>query len=633
MKITWMIGGAQGMGVDTSATLFGNAVASAGYYLYGNREYYSNIKGRHSYFNVTISDKRIHSISQYVDILATFDAETVFQHFMEVKKVIIYNKGLENVKLSTVQSMEPELIDYHAKILQQEGYGETIGDVVKSLETKGVKAIPVNYDEILKKLATELKVPLSVVERARNMIAVGASFKLLGLKSDYLFNSIKKTFKQELFSKMNILASQYGMDLTQPMYNLSDLSQNIQGKKRVQLDGNTSVAIGKIYGGLRFQSYYPITPASDESVFIEAHEEVFVQDPETGEKYKQTIVVVQSEDELAAINMASGAALTGARVATATSGPGFSLMAEGIGWAGMNEVPVVITYYIRGGPSTGQPTRTAQGDLLFAMNVSHGEFPRIVIASGDHADAFQDAVWAMNLAEKYQTPVIHLVDKALANSYSIFDVNDLGLKELVIDRGKLVLAPSPDYKRFAMIPDGVSPRAPLGTVRMFYTGDEHNEEGHIREAPFIREEMFEKRMKKLETIDKEVPEEQRIRIYGDLDSNAIIVTWGSVKGAIIDAIDELAEEGIKVGMIQVKMFNPYPVNLMSKLLKGKEKIIDIESNYLGQAGEVLKWKTGISPTNYILKWNGRPVMRDEVKDAIKLVLEKNEKRVVLHGGA
>lgn len=117
--------------------------------------------------------------------------------------------------------------------------------------------------------------------------------------------------------------------------------------------------------------------------------------------------------------MASGAALTGVRAATATSGPGFSLMAEGIGWAGMNEVPVVVTYYIRGGPSTGQPTRTSQADLMFALNVSHGEFPRIVIASGDHVEAFQDAIWALNLAQKYQTPVIHLVDKALANSYSI----------------------------------------------------------------------------------------------------------------------------------------------------------------------------------------------------------------------
>ncbi|MCY0859533.1 MAG: 2-oxoacid:ferredoxin oxidoreductase subunit alpha [Sulfolobaceae archaeon] len=633
MKITWMIGGAQGTGVDTSATLFGNAVAAAGYYLYGNREYYSNIKGRHSYFNVTISDRRVHSISQHVDILASFDAETVFQHFTEVKSILIYNKELENIKISTIQSMEPELVEYYTKLLNEQGFGETIGDVVKSLQAKGIKVIPVNYDEVLKKIAGDLKVPLSVVERARNMIAVGVSFKLLGLKSDYLFNSIRKTFKNELFAKMNILASQYGMDLVQPIYNLQDLEANIKGKKRIQVDGNTSVAMGKIYGGLRFQSYYPITPASDESVFIEAHEEVFVQDPETGEKYKQTIVVVQAEDELAAINMASGAALTGVRAATATSGPGFSLMTEGIGWAGMNEVPVVITYYIRGGPATGQPTRTSQADLLFAMNVSHGEFPRIVIASGDHVEAFQDSVWALNLAEKYQTPVIHLVDKALANSYSIFDVDELGLKDLVIDRGKLVLTPPPDYKRFAITPDGVSPRAPLGTVRMFYTGDEHNEEGHIREASFIRETMYEKRIKKLETVDREVPEEQRIRTYGDLDSKNIIITWGSPKGVIMDVIDELAEEGIKLGMIQVKMFNPYPVKMMTKLLSGKERIIDVESNYFGQAGEVLKWKTGISPTNYILKWNGRPVMRDELKDAIKLILEKDEKRVVLHGGA
>lgn len=204
------------------------------------------------------------------------------------------------------------------------------------------------------------------------------------------------------------------------------------------------------------------------------------------------MVVVQSEDELAAINMAIGASLTGVRAATATSGPGFSLMAEGIGWAGMNEAAVVITYYIRGGPSTGQPTRSSQADLLFALNVGHGEFPRIVIASGDHVEAFRDAVWAFNLAERYQTPVIHLVDKGLANAYSIFDEDELDLNSLKIERGKLVCCPAEGYKRFEITKDGISPRVPLGEALMMYSGDEHDEEGHIREESENRIRMYEK---------------------------------------------------------------------------------------------------------------------------------------------
>ncbi len=631
MRISWMIGGAQGSGVDTSANIFGNAVAANGYYIYGNREYYSNIKGRHSYFNLTISDKPPRSIAQQVEILTTFDAETIFQHFTEVKDVLIYNTEVENTKVEQVQSMEPEIAEEVTKILKEKGYGTTVKDVISYLQKeKGVKVIPINYMEILKKIADQAKVPLSVADRAKNTIAIAASYKLLGLKEQYLINSINRTFRQEVFSKINTIAAQLVMQNIQPMYNLPELPNS---DDKINLDGNTAVAIGKIYGGLRFQSYYPITPASDESVFIEAHQNVFTIDPKTGEKRKSTIVVVQAEDELAAINMASSAALTGVRAATATSGPGFSLMAEGIGWAGMNEVPVVVTYYIRGGPSTGQPTRTSQADLMFALNVSHGEFPRIVIASGDHVEAFQDAIWALNLAQKYQTPVIHLVDKALANSYSIIPKSFLGMENIRIEKGKIVINANNDYKRFEFTDDGISPFAPLGTARMHYTGDEHDEYGFIAEAAGNREKMYEKRIKKLFTADKEIPEEDRVKIYGNTSSNIAILTWGSPKGAILDAMEELESESIKPMLVQIRMFNPFPKNLMKKLLGDKEIIIDVEGNYFGQAGQVLKLNTGIEPTNYILKWNGRPMMRDEVKEGIKAVIQKGEKRVILHGGA
>ena len=548
-----------------------------------------------------------------------------------MKDVLIYNTEVENTKVEQVQSMEPEIAEEVTKILKEKGYGTTVKDVISYLQKeKGVKVIPINYMEILKKVADQAKVPLSVADRAKNTIAIAASYKLLGLKEQYLINSINRTFRQEVFSKINTIAAQLVMQNIQPMYNLPELPNS---DDKINLDGNTAVAIGKIYGGLRFQSYYPITPASDESVFIEAHQNVFTIDPKTGEKRKSTIVVVQAEDELAAINMASGAALTGVRAATATSGPGFSLMAEGIGWAGMNEAPVVVTYYIRGGPSTGQPTRTSQADLMFALNVSHGEFPRIVIASGDHVEAFQDAIWALNLAQKYQTPVIHLVDKALANSYSIIPKSFLGMENIRIEKGKIVINANNDYKRFEFTDDGISPFAPLGTARMHYTGDEHDEYGFIAEAAGNREKMYEKRIKKLFTADKEIPEEDRVKIYGNTSSNIAILTWGSPKGAILDAMEELESESIKPMLVQIRMFNPFPKNLMKKLLGDKEIIIDVEGNYFGQAGQVLKLNTGIEPTNYILKWNGRPMMRDEVKEGIKAVIQKGEKRVILHGGA
>jgi Pyruvate:ferredoxin oxidoreductase and related 2-oxoacid:ferredoxin oxidoreductases, gamma subunit len=199
MILTWMIGGAQGSGVDTAANLFGNTLGKAGYYLFGNREYYSNIKGRHSYFNLTISDKPKHSLSEKVDILTTFDAETVFQHFHEVKGHLIYNKGLENTKIDTVQSIEPELVEEISRRLGS--YGNTISAAVKFAAEKGVQVIPIDYDQIARDVASQLKVALSVVERVKNIAAVAASYGLLGLKEEYLMQSISRSFRNELYSR------------------------------------------------------------------------------------------------------------------------------------------------------------------------------------------------------------------------------------------------------------------------------------------------------------------------------------------------------------------------------------------------------------------------------------------------
>ncbi|BFH72700.1 2-oxoacid:ferredoxin oxidoreductase subunit alpha [Sulfurisphaera javensis] len=625
MRLSWVIGGAQGTGIDTAANIFGNAVAGAGYYIFGNREYYSNIKGRHSYFSLTISDKRVRSNTQKIDILVSFDAETIFQHFLDVNGILIYNKAVEGTKIDTVQSMEPEIAERITNFLIKNNYEPTVKGALDYVKSKNVALIPVNYDEIAKKVADELKIPLSVAERVKNIVGITISYKLLGLDIKYLIDAINDTFKQDLYRKMNEIAVKDSYDLVNSKFNLKPLPK----EKRYWLDGNTAVAIGKIYGGVRFQSYYPITPASDESVYIEAHQDVLMEDPLTGDKKKGTIVVVQAEDELAAINMAIGAALTGVRAATATSGPGFSLMVEGLGWAGMNEVPVVITYYIRGGPSTGLPTRTSQSDLIFPMFAGHGEFPKIVIASGDHAEAFKDAIWALNLAEKYQTPVIHLIEKTLANSYSTVTEKELELDKLKAERGKIVESADTTYKRFKITEDGVSPRAPLGKAVMYYTGDEHNEVGHISEDVLNRTLMYEKRMKKLELADKEIPEEERVKIYGDPNAKYLVITWGSPTSVLKDILEE---SNIDFILLQLRMFSPFPKNLISKLIEGKEKVITVEGNYMAQTAMVIKMYTGKDVSSSILKWNGRPFLMDELEEALLKVIKDGEKRVVVNGG-
>jgi 2-oxoglutarate/2-oxoacid ferredoxin oxidoreductase subunit alpha len=339
--------------------------------------------------------------------------------------------------------------------------------------------------------------------------------------------------------------------------------------------------------------------------------------------------------------MASGAVLTGVRASTSTSGPGFSLMAEGLGWAGMNEVPVVITYYQRGAPATGLPTRHGQDDLRFAIHAAHGEFPRIVLTSGDIQEAFYDAALAFNYAERFQMPVIHLLDKALANSSNTY--TSFNTSGIMIQRGQL-LAPDDlqklvrdqgHYKRFELTESGISPRIPLGTAGTVFwnTGDERDEMGHITEHPTTRTKMMEKRMKKLELVEKEVPASEKYNLFGRTDDAPLVISWGSSKGAILESKETLEAEGIKINFLQARMIHPFPTSDFSELLQRAKRIIDVEMNYSGQLAGIIREKTGIKIEDLILKYNGRPMTSDEVYLGIKNVLAgKAPKRQVLTHG-
>jgi 2-oxoglutarate ferredoxin oxidoreductase subunit alpha len=312
-------------------------------------------------------------------------------------------------------------------------------------------------------------------------------------------------------------------------------------------------------------------------------------------------------------------------------------MVEGLGWAGNNEVPLVITYYQRGGPSTGQPTRHSQQDLRFAIHAAHGEFARIIVASGDIEECFFDAAEVFNLAEKYQMPVIHLIDKGMANSsqtYATFDYSKVKIdRGLIVDekelKGKI-------YKRFQFSENGISPRAFLGTRNavQWYSGDEHNEMGNINEEPLNRRKMMDKRIGKLEVVDREVPLKLKVNFFGDKDSENIIVSWGSTKGAIIESLNQLREENKKIGYLQIRMIHPFPSAHIKQFLLGKKRIIDIENNHMAQLGGIIAEQTQIQPSHYILKYTGRPMMTTEVYGAIEAVLEdRAPKRQVLMLGA
>jgi len=207
------------------------------------------------------------------------------------------------------------------------------------------------------------------------------------------------------------------------------------------------------------------------------------------------------------------------------------------------------------------------------MHAAHGEFARIILASGDIKECFFDAAEVFNLAEKYQMPVIHLLDKGMANSSQTYPVFDYSKTK--IDRGEIVgekELEGKQYKRFLFTETGVSPRAFLGTKNaiQWCSGDEHNESGNINEEPIIRRKMMDKRLKKLELVDKEVPLEMKINFFGDKDSENIVVSWGSPKGAIIESLNQLKEEGFSLGYIQVRMIHPLPSAYLKQMLMSKK---------------------------------------------------------------
>ena len=650
-----MIGGVQGSGVDTSANIFARAAAGGGLFVFGKREYYSNIKGEHSYFQVRVSKTQIRSHVDTVDMLATFEEETIFRHALEVRNegAIIYDPDQDTKMLADIPTIEHDARVALADELTKNGLSADVKGILELARRRGVHIYPVPYNVLLKAVGEKFgETSLSTLQRMLNVLAVAASFALLGYDQELVKDAVRKLFKSKpKVGEMNAAAVGTAFEFVNSKYTGSfgyKLEPVPMTDVRLFVRGNSTVAMAKELAGCRLQTYYPITPASDESEYLEAHAEVDLDGSEAQEnpqmvevqtmQTKGSIAVVQSEDEIAAVTMAIGGGIAGVRSSTSTSGPGFSLMAEGLGYAGMNEIPVVVTLYSRGGPSTGLPTRHEQGDLRFALHAGHGEFPRFVLASGDLEESFYDTVRAFNYSEVYQTPVIHIVDKALANSDAtmpMFDVN-----RVKIDRGSFMRtitdAVNGEFKRFQSTPNGISPRAPVGAKGGVYwhTGDEHDALGHISEDPTNRDMMMEKRMGKLEVADREIPLEERMNFFGPQDADITVVSWGSTKGAILDAMDWLKEDGISVNFLQLRMIHPFPTEKVAEILSKAKKVVGIEMNYSGQLIGIVRERTCIPIDQLVLKYNGRPMSSEEIYDAIKMISEnKAPKRMVLKHGA
>ncbi len=580
--------------------------------VFANIEYHSNIKGEHSFYRVRVDEKEISSHKKWADLLVALDKETLFG---DLHKATPSHQGHKN-----------EVTPGGGII-----YDEELKIPPESFGRDDIKLYPIPYktvlSEVLKRFGKEKE--LSKYQVMTNIVAFGGSLALLDYDFELVASAIREQFtgRKAALADLNIQAAKQGYDYVRNKfgntfdYRLDRFEKVPSEEKRILMRGVQAVSIGKLRAGCGFQTYYPITPATDESEFLESHQ----QDYE--------IIVVQTEDEISAINMATGAAHGGVRAATSTSGPGFSLMAEGLGWAGLTEAPgPVVILYQRSGPATGLPTRTEQGDLLFALHAAHGEFPRIVIAPGDVVESFYDTFDAFNWSEMFQIPTIVMLDKHLASSYKNVKIPDTDLK---VDRGKILaedeLAKMEKYKRYLFTPDGISPRVVPGQKGGIWwtTGDEHDEVGHITEESENRVKMMRKRMGKLDAAAKIIPDWKKVNVLGPQDADVTLVGWGSTKGAILDGIEALTEDGITANFLQVRYMSPFPAEQVSRFLPKAKRIIAVENNYSGQLAALIRMKTGITIDQKVVKFNGRPFGEDDVYEGVKDALKNGLREVVM----
>ncbi len=578
-EVTLGIGGAAGDGLDKGGDTFAKTASRLGLYLYAYNSYQSVIRGGHIWLRVRVGEEKVYSHGDHLNLLIALNQDTLERHAREVEPggAVLFNSD----KLTLDSSL------FEGQVLP----------------------VPLPVRELLKPLGRTLPV-------MQNTVALGAAIFLLGLEFEMMAEVLADTFQhkgQEVVNQ-NVQVAKAGYNYAKEKFVPLGYEWNFSRIRRPFITGNEAMALGAVNAGCKFYSAYPMTPASTILHWMVAHAD------------RCGVVVKQCEDEIAVANMAVGAGLAGARSMCATSGGGFALMTEAIGQAGMIEAPVVFITVQRGGPSTGIPTKTEQADLNQALGASQGDFPRIIMAPADVTDAYYTAAEALNLADKYQLPVIILSDLLVSEHPETIERD--GLKpDLLIDRGQLVTEwpeANGTYKRYAFTESGVSPRALPGTKNTLYIAptDDHDEEGILISdeytSPPVRRKVQEKRMKKLEGALRELPPPQ---LEGPKDADVTLVGWGSCKGVIREAAEILRSEGIVTNQLHFKYLLPFHTKEALEILNRCKRTVGVEVNYTGQFARHLRSETGVSLNDMILKYDGEPFEPAFIVNRVKEIVQ------------
>ncbi|MBM4435885.1 MAG: 2-oxoacid:acceptor oxidoreductase subunit alpha [Actinobacteria bacterium] len=578
-NMSFQFAGAAGTGSDTQGRGWAQALMRSGLYVFGLFDFESRIRGGHIFYHVRVSDRPVHCHVRGTDLLVAFDELAVHERLDDVLPggAVIYDSAWN-----------------------------------------------VDAEAIRRKQAAPVAAPLKQLvdgtggsdRRMINTAAVGVLLGLVGMPPKVIEDSLRAAFsgryageKGSKLAEENVAVLRAGIAYARTRFQSAVAHRIVPPDSSVPqalVNGNQAICIGAIAGGCRFIAGYPMTPAS---TILE-----FMADKQTD----YGIVIKQTEDELAAAFACVGAAHVGARAMTATSGGGFCLMAEALGLAGCSETGVVFVDSMRAGPSTGLPTRTEQGDLDFVVHAAHGEFPRFVLTPGSVEECFEAGWRAFNLAEKYQTPVIVLTD--LFQSFALKSVPQaaFAFDAVTIDRGELMTpaaldARGPDelYLRFKDTPSGISPRALPGHARSVHmaTGDEHSERGFITESAAVRTQQMQKRMRKVESMVREMRPPAR---HGPAQAELTLVGWGSTKGAIAEAVDRINAEGGSANAYHFVDVWPMPVEAVTASLGTARYLVGVEQNYSGQLASLIRQQTGINVNYRLTKFDGRQISPEDI---------------------
>jgi 2-oxoglutarate ferredoxin oxidoreductase subunit alpha len=545
--INILIGGEAGQGLVTVGQILAKALVRSGYYICVTQDYQSRVRGGHNTFALRVGVDDVRAPQEAIDLLVALNAETVGLH-------------------------------------------------IKDLSPHGVIVV----DEALAKTDdAAIKVPFKMLasDRYANIVALGVIAALLGLDEQVVAQAVT-----DLFGKGDTNVADKNRRALGDAYRwaahqaaaFEHLAPIADPQPRLMMNGNEAIALGAVTAGLKFYSFYPMTPSTSIGLAL------------AGWAKEMGLIVEQAEDEIAVINMALGASFAGAPSMAATSGGGFALMVEGVSLAAMTETPVVIIVGQRPAPATGLPTRTAQADLEFILHAGHGEFPRAIFSPGSIEQCFELSQKALQVADRYQGPVFILTDQFLADSYRAvapFQLDGMPTVQPWTTEGRTV---KPPYRRFAITEDGISPRLLPGLTEHLVVADsdEHTEDGHITEDQGVRVQMVQKRLKKGEGIRAEViPPE----LKGGEKPDLLLLTWGSNKGAMEEAAFALQAKGQRVATLHFSQVWPLVPEYFMGSLQGAVEVVAIEGNATGQLARLIRRETGFHIERHILRYDGLPI--------------------------